>query len=266
MVHQTETDAPATAVKSELCGIVRPIAAWDNCEPDHWAHMQDIFAEACEEAGYFARLVSEAAGPSVIQADIVRNLYSDPVTICDVSGRNPNVMFELGMRVAFQKPVVVVVDDVTPFSFDISPMRHVRYQRDREYKSIVRFKKELVDALRDAEGTSGYLSQFGKIHVTNIDNQTVSIDELADNLASLTGQVSAIGRKIERMTVSATRAMYPTVMATAADTGLAAWSDAGTAASVARDWPSAVASVTAANASRSAAEQATVVAGPLQAK
>ncbi len=179
-----------------FCGVVRPIAAWDGCSPEHWADIQEIIAEACFETGYVARLVSEMTGASVIQAEIVNNLYSDPVIICDVSGRNPNVMFELGMRIAFQKPVIIVVDDATDFSFDISPLRHIIYRRDREYKSIVQFKVQLVEALHSVDKLTGYLSQFGDIHVTNIGDRTVSVDEIAKSLSAMVGQVNAIDRKV----------------------------------------------------------------------
>lgn len=108
-------------------------------------------------------------------------------------------MFELGMRVAFQKPVIVIVDDATDFSFDISPLRHIIYRRDREYKSIVAFKSQLVEALRNVDNLTGYLSQFGDIHVSNIGDRTVSIEEMAKGLFVMVGQIGAIDRKINEV-------------------------------------------------------------------
>lgn len=196
MAPKTGQQANSATDHLNFCGVVRPIAAWDGCSSDHWADIQEIIAEACVETGYVARLVSEMTGASVIQAEIVNNLYGDPVIVCDVSGRNPNVMFELGMRIAFQKPVIIVVDDATDFSFDISPLRHIIYRRDREYKSIVRFKNQLVEALRTVDKLTGYLSQFGDIHVTNIGDRTVSVEEIAKSLSAMVGQVNAIDRKV----------------------------------------------------------------------
>jgi len=40
--------------------------------------------------------------------------------VCDISGRNPNVMFELGLRLAFDKPAIIIKDEITPYSFDTS--------------------------------------------------------------------------------------------------------------------------------------------------
>jgi hypothetical protein len=65
----------------------------------------------------------------VIQKRIVQNLYSSDVIVCDVSGKNPNVMFELGMRLAFDKPTLIVKDDKTDYSFDTGIIEHVPYPR-----------------------------------------------------------------------------------------------------------------------------------------
>lgn len=81
MTQKTEKQAKPDTEQLEICGVVRPIAAWDGCSFEHWADIQDIVAEACMETGYFARVVSEMTGASVIQAEIVNNLYNDRVII-----------------------------------------------------------------------------------------------------------------------------------------------------------------------------------------
>lgn len=126
--NRNEDQERGTAGPSKaVCGIVRPIADFEPYPRGHWLEVHDILAEAMGSAGFAARLVSESDSPSVILGNIVNNIHSDPLVICDVSGRNPNVMFELGMRVAFEKPTIIVTDDITPFSFDISVIKHLIY-------------------------------------------------------------------------------------------------------------------------------------------
>jgi hypothetical protein len=53
-------------------------------------------------------------------------------------------MFELGMRLAFDKPTVIVKDDKTTYNFDTSPIEHVGYPRDLRFTKIVQLKEELA--------------------------------------------------------------------------------------------------------------------------
>jgi hypothetical protein len=48
-------------------------------------------------------------------------------------------MFELGMRLAFDKPTIVIKDDVTKFNFDTSPIKHLQYRRDLRYMDMVKW-------------------------------------------------------------------------------------------------------------------------------
>jgi hypothetical protein len=49
-------------------------------------------------------------GTDVIHAQIIRNLEEMPHVVCDISSLNPNVMLELGIRTALNKPVIIVRD------------------------------------------------------------------------------------------------------------------------------------------------------------
>ncbi|MDX0654689.1 hypothetical protein GOD34_28880 [Sinorhizobium medicae] len=115
--------------KIRKCGIVMPISAIDGCDEDHWLQVRDILNDAISSAAYEPNLVSDADVIGVIQKRIVQNLYDHPIVVCDVSGKNPNIMLELGMRLAFDKPVVIVKDDQTSYSFDTAPIEHLPYPR-----------------------------------------------------------------------------------------------------------------------------------------
>ncbi len=120
----------STGKEKKRCGLVMPISALDDCSEQHWADVRQILFEALEAVGFEAQLVSEADDVGVIHKRIVQNLYDNPIVVCDVSGKNPNVMFELGMRIAFDKPVVIIKDDQTAYSFDTRPIEHIPYPRD----------------------------------------------------------------------------------------------------------------------------------------
>jgi len=201
--HRLPSDGAAVR---PVCGIVRPIADMAEYGATHWLAVHSILAEAAASVGYDIRLVSESDTAGIILNHIVTNLYSDPVVICDVSGRNPNVMFELGMRIAFEKPVIVIADDTTPFSFDISPLKHFTYPRSLRYADMVKFKEDIGNAIISTlvafnEPTHrGYLQQFGPIEATKLPAQQVSVEGIAADLASLRRSISVLeGKFVSRV-------------------------------------------------------------------
>ena len=170
--------------KRPVCGIVMPISELDGCSEAHWAEILSIITEVIREAGFEPNLVSNADDVGVIQKRIIQNLYDNPIIICDVSGRNANVMFELGMRLAFDKATIIIKDDKTPFSFDTLPIEHVPYRRDLRFADTIEFKKKLKDKVsatykafqRDPDRTA-FLKHFGQFKIAHLEEKEVSGQE-----------------------------------------------------------------------------------------
>jgi hypothetical protein len=94
------------------------------------------------------------------------------------------------MRLAFDKPTIIIKDDKTSYSFDTSPIEHIEYPRDLRFSRIVDFKSKLAEKIKatfeksttDASYTT-FLKHFGEFKVAKIDKKEVSgqefiIDEL----------------------------------------------------------------------------------------
>lgn len=161
-----------------------PISAIDGCTEAHWSDVLDILSEAIEDAGFTPNLVSNADEVGIIHKRIIQNLYDNPIVVCDVSGKNPNVMFELGLRLAFDKPTIIVKDDKTSYSFDTSAIEHLEYPRDLRFSKIVDFKENLSDKIQatyekattDSSYTT-FLKHFGEFKVAKIDKKEISGQE-----------------------------------------------------------------------------------------
>jgi hypothetical protein len=167
-----------------ICGVVMPISSLDGCTEEHWLEVHEILSEAIDDAGFDGNMVSNAADVGIIQKRIIQNLYDNPIVLCDVSGKNPNVMFELGLRLAFDRPTIIVKDDKNSYSFDTSPIEHLEYPRDLRFTKIVDFKAKLADklksthqkALKDSDYTT-FLKYFGEFKVAKIEKKEVSGQE-----------------------------------------------------------------------------------------
>lgn len=186
--------------KSPVCGIIMPIADTEGYPLGHWRNVHDIICEASTSAGFKANLVSSDDDVAVIQKRIVQNIYDNPIVVCDISAKNANVMFELGMRLAFDKPTVIIKDERTPYSFDISSIEHLDYPSDLRYQSINVFKERLAGKIKETylksindPSYTTFLKHFGTFKVAQLDQKEVSESEyLASEIKDLKSLVISL--------------------------------------------------------------------------
>lgn len=86
--------------------------------------LKHLITPAAVKAKFTAK-TAKKAGSEVIQSTIVNELDSADLVIVDLTEHNPNVLFELGMRIAFNKPVCLIRAKGTPPIFDIDHMLRV---------------------------------------------------------------------------------------------------------------------------------------------
>lgn len=125
-----------------------PISGFSNYTAEHWQSILSIITEALSPE-LVVNLVSDAKETAIIQKSIFENIIASNVIVCDISGLNPNVMFELGVTIAFQKKLVLLKDDLTKPPFDISSIEHLIYPVTKEYKAIVNLKRDLKTKVGD---------------------------------------------------------------------------------------------------------------------
>lgn len=196
------TPAKETIQQNQICGIIMPISGSDGCSESHWQEVKNILIEAILEAGFDGKIVSTSDESGLIHKRIIENLYDNPIVVCDVSSKNPNVMFELGMRLAFDKPTIIIKDDKTSYSFDTAGIEHLEYPRDLRFNKIVAFKELLTQKIRAThkssttdKGYTTFLKHFGEFTVAKIEKKEISSQ---DYLLSEMQNVSEIVRKLEQ--------------------------------------------------------------------
>jgi hypothetical protein len=180
-----------------ICGIVMPISATDNCTAEHWGDVMNILREVIRAAGFEPNLVSDADDIGIIQKRIVQNIYSNDIIICDVSAKNPNVMFELGMRLAFDKATIIIKDDFTDYSFDTGVIEHLGYPRDLRFNLINDFREKLKNKLiathkksKEDPNYSTFLKSFGEFKIAQLQTKEVSSEDfILESLGELKYEV-----------------------------------------------------------------------------
>lgn len=166
-------------IEKRKCGIIMPIASNSEYPKEHWKEVLNILIEAISKTEFEPRLVSDDVAIGLIHERIVNNIYNDDIVVCDVSSKNPNVMFELGMRLAFDKPTIIIKDENTGYSFDTGVIEHLNYPSSLRFNKIVDFKNELIKRInatweksQSEKNYSPFLKSFGKTIVPAKINQT----------------------------------------------------------------------------------------------
>ena len=85
-------------------------------------------------------------GSDVIQSTIINDLLEADLVIADLTDHNPNVLFELGMRMAIDKPVALIKSKDTGKIFDVDNMLRVYEYNQNLWKSTI---EKDVPALTD---------------------------------------------------------------------------------------------------------------------
>jgi nucleoside 2-deoxyribosyltransferase len=182
-----------------------PIASMDGLPADHWLEVKSIIIDALntiESPKFTTALVSESDDVGVIHKRIVQGVYQADIVVCDVSGKNPNVLFELGMRLAFDKPTVIIKDDKTDYMFDTGVIEHLTYPRDLRFQRIVAFKEILakkvhatyIAATTDQEHST-FLKSFGTFKVAQLNEKEASAETVMfEMLADMQRELRALRR------------------------------------------------------------------------
>ena len=105
----------------------------------------EAITDACGSLHVDTRRVDELHGPRRIVDDIFAIIMQSAVVVSDITGMNPNVLYETGLAHARNRDVILITQDST-FPFDISSYRVVKYLSDTE--GLVGLRNDLRESLR----------------------------------------------------------------------------------------------------------------------
>lgn len=150
MSNQGKNKRVASEEKSKNCFVIMPISDVEGYDPGHFDRVYDhLIKPACEMAGFRPVRADKNNKSNFIVVDILKQIISSDMAVCDLSARNSNVFFELGLRQAFNLKTVLIKDAKTPRSFDISGLRSIDYSEtlrvDDVKKNIEIIAKSLTE-------------------------------------------------------------------------------------------------------------------------
>jgi hypothetical protein len=118
--------SPTGDADAPVCFVIMPFTERDDDHaPGFFSEvLQQIITPAAIAAGFEVK-TAQRQGSDVIQSTIVNDLLSADLVVADLTEHNPNVLFELGMRMAEDKPVVLIRAKGTGAIFDVDNMLRV---------------------------------------------------------------------------------------------------------------------------------------------
>ncbi|WP_186267516.1 hypothetical protein [Burkholderia gladioli] len=89
-----------------------------------------IVKPALEDCGLYAIRGDSLYRPSTIVDDIWQGIREAKVLIAELTDRNPNVFYELGLAHAISKPVILISKSIEDVPFDLRSIRVLVYDKD----------------------------------------------------------------------------------------------------------------------------------------
>jgi hypothetical protein len=106
------------------CFVVMPFASMYEREYTR------VIKPAVESAGLVCVRGDEIYSEQSIVQDIWKSLRTSRVVVAELSGRNPNVMYEVGLAHALGKPIILLTRNQDDVPFDLKSLRYVYYDTD----------------------------------------------------------------------------------------------------------------------------------------
>ncbi|WP_073294311.1 hypothetical protein [Chryseobacterium polytrichastri] len=165
--------------KQKTCFVIMPISDQDGYDKGHFSRVyQHIIKPACELAGFHSIRADDEVKTNYIVIDIIKKVLDSDIVICDLSAKNPNVMYELGIRQSFNKKSVLIKDKKTNRIFDIQGLRTIDYDEnlriDEVQKAISSIAKTLKETYEEKENEVNSLIQLLSIKPAEIKSFEIS--------------------------------------------------------------------------------------------
>lgn len=112
--------------------------------------LKHIVGPAAKDCGYETMRADHISEPGIITSQVIQHIVEDPLVIADLTGRNPNVFYELAIRHAIKKPVVQIIHGSEPIPFDVAASRTIHFDH-HDLDSAAKAREEIGRQIRAAE-------------------------------------------------------------------------------------------------------------------
>lgn len=143
------------STEKPICFVIMPFGGWFD------RYFQEIYKPAIESAD----LEPVRTDGIYAAGNIIQNIWSltkkAKIILADLTGRNPNVLYELGLAHAIGQKAVLITESAEDIPFDLKPLRHIVYDvHEPNWSGIL--NKKITLGLKEtlADSTASILPAF----------------------------------------------------------------------------------------------------------
>lgn len=141
---QTQKEVAEVREFLDTCFVMMPFGEWFD------RYYKEVYIPAIKEAGFEPVRGDELFSTGSVVEQIWEQIEKAKVLVADLTGKNPNVFYELGLAHAAKKPVVFTTGALADVPFDLRHLRVIPYEvREPDWNS--KLKQNLTAYLKNAK-------------------------------------------------------------------------------------------------------------------
>lgn len=134
------------------CFVIMPFSSSKTCSEDEWTEIfKNVIKPAVEKAGFNYTCSRANIHFGAIIEDILDNLNRSELVIADITDKNPNVLYELGVRHTLGGAAIVIAQNIDEVPFDLKPyiVKTYGWKSQPERNNFKRKIKEAIKYLEE---------------------------------------------------------------------------------------------------------------------
>jgi hypothetical protein len=108
----------------DVCFVIMPFGGWGD------DYFEEIYKPAVDSSNLEVHRADDLFRPSTIVHDIWAYTKRAKLLLADLTGRNPNVFYELGLAHALGKPAILIAESMEEVPFDLRALRVIIYDKN----------------------------------------------------------------------------------------------------------------------------------------
>ncbi len=166
-------------LNKRFCFVISPIGEIDSPERKRADEFLDLMKEIGELHDLDVKRADEIVGTNDINADVIDKIQNADLCVIDLTGLNPNVMYEFGMRFQTGLPYIVCAKEKTDLPFDTITRRTIFYGDLNNTAVSRKAKNQIRSFIRVFEGNDYQSAET--ISTKDLYNMLQTIIEKLDN-------------------------------------------------------------------------------------
>lgn len=195
MALKKERKSEETKIETpRFCFTIMPFGGWFD---DYYSK---IYSPAIKNAGFESKRADDLYRPGTIINDIWTFTKDCSIVLADLTGKNPNVLYELGLAHAIAKPVILITEDISDIPFDLRALRVIEYNKNISNWGEV-LQTKITKAMEEVVSSPlksvlpAFLDVDDSKRTRSVTKQDKEIIELTQDIDALRRELRAVSQK-----------------------------------------------------------------------